>query len=148
MSMKIYTDSSYDNNKKVGGWGVVVCIGEKRRTISNWGRFSSNNEAELFAIYEACILSGGSPAEIFTDSQTALQYIQNGVAEKPRTQEQYIRHKHCEFWAYKIRKFKNCTFSKVKAHTKIHKRNNVGNCMADLMARDGLSKFYEKSHSR
>lgn len=145
MSMKklvIYTDASFDNKRNIGGCGIVICRGEKRRTISNWGNFYSINEAELFAIYQGSVLSGGEPATIITDSQTALEYIKNNIKDKPRTREQFLRHKRCQFWAYKIRKFKNCTFEKVKAHQKYHQRKNIANNMADLMAKDGLAKFY------
>lgn len=138
----IYTDASYDNKRGVAGLGIVMSRGEKRRTISNWGHFKSINEAELFAIYQGVVLSGGEPATIITDSQAALDYINNSIKDKPRTREQYLRHKHCQFWAYKIRKFKNCIFEKVKAHLKDRKRKNIANNMADLMARDGLAKFY------
>ena len=77
--MKIYTDASYDDKKGVAGMGIVICKGQKRRMISNWGRFKSINEAELFAIYQGCILSGGESCEIITDSQTALQYIEKAL---------------------------------------------------------------------
>ena len=142
--MKIYTDASFDDKKGIAGMGIVVCKGQNRITISNWGNFKSINEAELFAIYQGCILSGGKPCEIITDSQIALQYIERGVKDKPRTKEQYIRHKHCEFWAYKIRKFKNCTFTKEKAHTNKFQTRSVGNSLADLLSREGRAKFYER----
>ena len=142
--MKIYTDASYDDKKGIAGMGIVVCKGQKRRTISNWGSFKSINEAELFAIYLGFFLLGGESCEIITDSQTALQYIERGVRDKPRTKEQYIRHKHCELWAYKIRKFKNCTFTKEKAHTNKFQMSSVWNSLADILSREGRAKFYER----
>jgi ribonuclease HI len=142
--MRIFVDGSYDDKRKVGGWGLIKeHHGHFGKPISNYGKFDSINETELFAIYEACILSGGAECEIITDSQTALSYIKGEIKDKPRTHEQYIRHKHCEFWACKIRKFTNCTFTKQKAHQSHYQRKSLGNRMADLSAKDGLAKFYE-----
>ena len=142
--MKIYTDASYDQKKGIAGIGILVCKGQRRDFVSNWVEAKSINEAELKAIYLACVLSGGEPCEIVTDSQTALQYIEHGVKDKQRTQEQYIRHKHCEFMAYKIRKFKNITFAKIKGHQKSFQTQSMGNRLADVLANEGRAKFYER----
>lgn len=143
--MIFYTDASFDEKLKIAGWGVQKeHNGIKGKPISNFDKFESINEAELYAIYIACILAGGSQAEIITDSQSALSYIHNNVKDKPRTKEQFIRHKRCEFLACKIRKFKNCTFSKVKAHTNYFQRKSISNRMVDLSAREGRAKYYER----
>lgn len=143
--MRIFTDASYDEKRNIAGIGILVCKGQRRDLISNWVEAKSINEAELKAIEIACILSGGEPCEIITDSQTALQYIQKGIKDKPRTQEQYIRHKHCEFVTYKIRKFKNVTFSKIKGHQKTFQTHSMGNQISDVLACEGRSKFYERN---
>lgn len=144
-NMKIYTDASFDDKKKVGGWGLIKehnnILG---KPICNFGNFESINEAELFAIYIACVLAGGSECEIITDSQTALSYIKREIKDKPRTKEQFIRHKRCEFLACKIRKFPNITFTKQKAHQNFYQRKSLGNKMADDSARYGLAKYYER----
>lgn len=142
--MIIHTDASYDEKRGIAGIGILVSKGARRDLISNWCEAKSVNEAELKAIYLACVLSGGEPCEIVTDSQTALQYIEHGVKDKPRTQEQYIRHKHCEFMAYKIRKFKNITFAKIKGHQKNFQTQSMGNRLADVLANEGRAKFYER----
>ena len=142
--MKIYTDASMDMNNNIAGIGILVCKGARRDFISNWVEAKSINEAELKAIEIACILSGGEPCEIITDSQTALQYIQKGIKDKPRTQEQYIRHKHCELVAYKIRKWDNVTFAKIKGHQDNFQTQSMGNRLADVLASEGRAKFYER----
>ena len=142
--MKIYTDASYDEKKQIAGIGILVCKGSRRDLVSNWCEAKSINEAELKAIYTACVLAGGEECEIITDSQTALQYIQSGVKDKPRTQEQYIRHKHCELMAYKIRKFPNITFSKIKGHQNNYQSQSMGNRISDILASEGRAKFYER----
>lgn len=140
--IKAYTDSSYDEKRKIAGIGIVIENGSKRRVISNWIKAQSNNEAELFAIHLASILTEGK-GEIYTDSQAAISYIKGEIKDKPRTHEQYIRHKHCEFWAYQIRK-RGIMPKKIKAHQHKFQTHSMGNRMADLLANEGRAKFYER----
>ena len=62
---------------------------------------------------------------------------------KARTKEQFINHKCCEYWAYKIRK-QNVILEKIKAHQKVFQLHPMGNRMADLLANEGRAKFYER----
>lgn len=141
MSIEIYTDSSFDDKRKVAGWGIVVKDGQKQRTYSGWTPANNNNIGEIFAIHTACVLLGGRKGTIYTDSQTAMLYINNQVREKPRTRMQYINHMKMKYWAYKIRKFA-VNIKKVQAHQKNFNLLNINNNMADLCARTGLLKFY------
>lgn len=141
MSIEIFCDSSFDNKRHVAGWGVVVKNGEKQRTYSGWLPVDNNNIGEIFAIHTACVLLGGEKGTIYTDSQTAMMYINNQVRDKPRTQSQYINHMTMKFWAYKIRKF-GLEIKKVQAHQKNFNLINLNNNMADLCAKTGLSKYY------
>ncbi len=140
--MKAFCDSSFDEKKGVAGIGIVVCDGQKRKVYSNWIVASSNNEAELFAIHLASILTEGKGI-IYSDSQTAISYINNEIKDKPRTREQYIRHKMCEYWAYQIRQ-RGITVEKIKAHTSYFQTHLIGNRFADLAANEGRAKFYER----
>ncbi len=141
--IKAYCDSSFDSQKGIAGIGIIVEDGSKRRVFSNWITAQSNNEAELFAVYLADILVEGRGV-IYTDSQTAIAYITGNLKEKARSQEQYIRHKHCEYWAYKIRK-RGVNPEKIKAHTKVFQTHFIGNRFADLAANEGRAKFYENA---
>ena len=140
--IKAYCDSSFDEKRGIAGIGVIVEDGSKRRLVSNWIKASSNNEAELFAIYLADILTEGQ-AVIFTDSQTAISYIERDIKDKPRTHEQFIRHKHCEYWAYQIRN-RGVHPQKIKAHQKVFQTHSIANRFADLAANEGRAKFYER----
>ena len=140
--MKAYCDSSFDEKRKIAGIGIVIENGQKRKITSTWIKAQSNNEAELFAIHLASILTEGK-GEIYTDSQTAISYIKGEIKDKPRTKEQYLRHKHCEYWAYQIRK-RGILPQKIKAHQKYHQTHSIGNRMADLLANEGRAKFYER----
>ncbi len=137
MKKTAYTDASFDERTKKAGWGVVLVKGVKKTFIHGDIPALNNNYAELWAIYMAGILLGGS-GEVYTDSQTAISYIKKQIRDKPRTQEQYINHKHNEFLAYKIRKL-NITVYKTKAHTKNNTKEGIFNNIADLCAKLGRS---------
>ena len=140
--MKSYCDSSYDEKRGIAGIGVVIEDGSKRRVVSTWIEAHSNNEGELFAIHLASILTEGK-GEIYTDSQVAISYIKDEIKDKPRTKDQFIRHKHCEYWAYQIRK-RGIIPQKIKAHQHNFQTHSMGNRMADLLASEGRAKFYER----
>ena len=142
MPIKCYCDSSFDEKRGIAGVGVVIEDGSKRRVVSNWIKARSNNEAELFAIHLASILTEGKGV-IYTDSQTAIEYIKHDIKDKPRSLEQYIRHKHCEYWAYQIRR-RGIIPEKIKAHQKTFQTHSIGNRLADLLANEGRAKFYER----
>ena len=140
--IKAYCDSSFDEKRGIAGIGVIIEKGSKRRLISTWIRAFSNNEAELYAIYLASILTGNE-GTIYTDSRTALEYIGHDIREKPRNHEQYLRHMHCMYWATKIKK--RCVRAeKIKAHQKVFQTHSIGNRFADLAANEGRAKFYER----
>lgn len=141
--MDIFVDSSFDEKRKVAGIGLYIKNGVKERCISNWIPVDNNNHAELFAIYIASILMNGKQGTIYTDSQNALAYINDQVKDKPRTREQYIRHMKMKVLAYKVRKL-GCDIQKTKAHERKFQRNSLGNNMADLLAKNGRAKFYER----
>lgn len=141
--MDIYVDSSFDDKREIAGIGLYIKNGVKERCISNWIPTDNNNFSEMFGIYLAGILIQGKKGTIYTDSMTALAYINNQVKDKPRTREQYIRHQKMRILAYKIRRL-GCNVQKTKAHEKKYQKESVGNNIADLLAKNGRAKFYEK----
>lgn len=137
-----YSDASFDKDEKVAGWGVVLDKKIKSTPVSNWIPCEDVNYAELFAIYQAGILLGGSGI-VYTDSQTAIDYIQGRIRDnKPRTHEQYIRHQQKKVLAHKINKL-NLEVRKIKAHSKEMKENELNNNEADIEAKKGLMKYYK-----
>jgi ribonuclease HI len=138
-----YSDASFDNQEKVAGIGVVVDKGVKLSPMSNWIPCMDNNYAELFAIYIAGIMMGGSGV-VYTDSQCAIDYIEGKIREdKPRNHQQYIKHQQKKVLAYKINKL-NLEVRKVKAHTNNFKLEELNNNDADIQAKRGLAKFYAR----
>ena len=138
--IKAYCDSSFDDKRGIAGIGIIIENGSKRKLFSTWTQARSNNEAELFAIHLASILSEGKGV-IYTDSQTALAYIKGEIKDKPRSRQQYINHKHCEYWAYQLRR-RGIIPEKIKAHQKNYQLHSFGNRLADLLANEGRAKFY------
>ena len=142
MMIKAYCDSSFDEKLGIAGIGIVIEKGCKRKLVSNWISAKSNNEAELFAIYLASILTEGQGI-IYTDSQTAISYIEADIKDKPRNKEQFIRHKYCEYWACQIRR-RGVHPQKIKAHQQVFQTHSIGNRFADLAANEGRAKYYER----
>lgn len=140
--IKAYCDSSFDEKLGIAGVGIIIDDGNKRRLVSNWISARSNNEAELFAIYLASILTEGQGV-IYTDSQTAISYIEADIKDKPRNKEQFIRHKYCEYWAFQLRR-RGVHPQKIKAHQRVFQTHSMGNRFADLAANEGRAKYYER----
>jgi ribonuclease HI len=141
--MDIFVDSSFDEKQGIAGIGLYIKNGVKERCISNWMHTDNNNYSEMFGVYLACILMNGKEGTIYTDSQTAIMYINDQIRDKPRTKEQYFRHQRMRLLAYKIRKL-GCNIQKTKAHEHAYQKNAMGNNIADLLAKNGRTKFYER----
>ena len=142
--MKIFTDASFDEKRGIAGIGIYIMRGASNRTISHWIKTDNVNYAELWAIYQASILGFGKDCTIYTDSQTALTYINgNENIEKPRTKAQYIRHKQMQVLAYKIRRLKP-HIEWTKGHLEYFQDKAVGNQIADALAKQGRAKYYGK----
>lgn len=139
--MKIFVDASLDERKGIAGVGIYTIRGASRRTISQWYRTDDVNEAELWGIYQAAILGHGKDCTIYTDSKTALAYVQNEVKDKPRTADQYFRHKKMEWLAYQVRRL-NPKVEWIKGHCKYFQELPIGNNIADTLSKQGRAKYY------
>ena len=139
--MDIFTDCSYDSKRKIAGIGILIKDGVKQKTISNWIPAPDNNFGEIWAVYLAGILMGGKEGTIYTDSMTAIAYINDIVKDKPRTREQYENHQRMRLMGYKIRKL-GVNVEWVKGHVSNFKQKSVDNALADCLAKQGRSKFY------
>ena len=92
-------------------------------------------------MYQAAILMGGKEGTIYTDSMTAVQYINNQIKDKPRTREQYENHQRMRLMGYKIRKL-GANVEWTKGHVANFKSKSVDNALADALAKQGRSKYY------
>ena len=140
--MKIFTDSSLDENKGICGIGLYVMKGASNRTISHWIETNDNNYGELWAIYMAAILAHGKDCTIYTDSLTAIQYIEGKENnDKPRTKEQYIRHKQMQLLARKVRRL-NPRIEWTRGHRQYFQEIPIGNQIADNLSKQARAKYY------
>ncbi len=142
-AMELYTDSSWQ--KGIAGIGIYVIDGVKTRQISNCIPCENNNLGEMFAIKIACILAGGKKATIYTDSQTAIDYIKGNVRPKTpsdfKYKSQWIAYNQMKVLAYEINQINpNITFEKVKAHRHDFRIGHLNNAMADILAKQGYAK--------
>lgn len=136
-----YTDASFDKDNGVAGIGIVIIDGENRRDYAVFVPCRTANAGELFAIHLASVLTHGQ-ATIYTDSQTAYQYVVNGVSEKKRTREQYLNHLECKYWAYQIKRSKGLSVVKVKGYRRHYDKDLANNMVADSLAFLGRSKYF------
>lgn len=138
--IEAYTDTSFDKENNIAGIGIVIIDGQKRKDYALFVSCRTANAGELFAIHLASILTHGQ-ATIYTDSQTAYQYIVNGVTEKKRTPTQYLNHLECKYWAYQIKRSVGVTVVKVKGHKRHYEKDAANNMVADSLAFLGRSKY-------
>lgn len=151
--MEIWCDASFDDKKKVGGIGIIIKEdGRLKKPISFWIKAPDVNYVELYAIYISSILSGGNDVTIYSDSQTAVDYVQNRrnktyeeKNKKKWTRAQYIKHQNMKVLAYKINKVSDkIKVVKTKAHTRDYNNDHLNNNLADILSRIGRSKFYDR----
>lgn len=146
--MKIFTDASLDDKRKIAGVGIYILKGASNRTISHWIETDDINFAELWAIYQASILGFGKDCIIYTDSMTAISYVNgNENIEKIRTQKQYIRHKRMQLLAYKVRRLQP-HIEWTRGHLRYFQDNAIGNQIADNLSKQGRMKYYALTKER
>lgn len=145
--MKIFVDASLDERKGIAGVGIYVMRGASNRTISQWYRTNNVNEAELWGIYQAAILGHGKDCTIYTDSKTALAYVNKEVKDKPRDFEQFKRHKRMELLAYKVQRL-NPRIEWIRGHCKYYQELPIGNQISDMLSKQGRSKYYTYMSSK
>ena len=74
----IYTDGACKGNPGIGGWGVLMCYGEHRKTLSGAEAMTTNNRMELTAAIEALrAVKRACPIVLTTDSS----YVKNGITQ-------------------------------------------------------------------
>ena len=74
----IYTDGACKGNPGIGGWGVLMCYGDQRKTLNGAEALTTNNRMELTAAIEALrAVKRPCPIVLTTDSN----YVKNGITQ-------------------------------------------------------------------
>ena len=75
----IYTDGGCDPNPGPGGYGIVLCYGKTRKTLSGGFRHTTNNRMEIYAAIRA-LESLKEPCQVtlYSDSSYLVQSMQQG----------------------------------------------------------------------
>ena len=74
----IYTDGACKGNPGLGGWGVVLRVGENEKHLFGGAKDTTNNRMEMTAVIEALkALKTSCNVDLYTDSQ----YVNRGVNE-------------------------------------------------------------------
>ena len=75
--VNVYTDGACKGNPGVGGWGVVLSYGNRRRELYGGEPHTTNNRMELTAVIRALeALKRQCRVELHTDSK----YVQQGIS--------------------------------------------------------------------
>lgn len=82
----IFTDGGSINNPGPGGYGIVICEGDKRQEISGGYRLTTNNRMEMMACLVALrtIENDTRPVILYSDSSYLINGISKGWAKKWR----------------------------------------------------------------
>ena len=77
-TVEIYTDGACRGNPGPGGWGALLILGEREKTLSGAEPLTTNNRMELTAVIAALeALKRPVRARLYTDSQ----YVRRGITE-------------------------------------------------------------------
>jgi ribonuclease HI len=77
-TVEIYTDGACRGNPGPGGWGALLILGEREKTLSGAEPLTTNNRMELMAVIAALeALKRPVRARLYTDSQ----YVRRGITE-------------------------------------------------------------------
>ena len=84
----IYTDGSSRNNPGHSGIGFVLQYGVYEKSVSKYIGITTNNVAELTAVYEAlkCLTMYDKTIHLYTDSQYAIGVLSLGWKTKKNVQ--------------------------------------------------------------
>lgn len=152
MRYRIYTDGSYEKEKDIGGWSMVIADHHGLKLKSGIKRGTTNNQMELVAVLKAleyAVRKRLVNIEIVTDSM----YVLNGIQKYAEVWKQnnwvglsgeLIKYRS-EWEGILIMlgslKENNFTvkFSKVKSHN-----GNSLNELADAKAREAIKAYKEK----
>lgn len=152
MRYRIYTDGSWNKEKDIGGWAMIVADHKGLKLKSGSKKGTTNNQMELLAVLNAleyAVRKHLRDIEIITDSM----YVLNGVKKYAETWKanNWVglsgdEIKYRSQWegilimldSLKENNF-SVKFSKVKGHN-----GNSLNELADLKAREAIKAYKEK----
>lgn len=151
----IYTDGSYMEKERIGGWAAIIVDGNEEEIITG-GTFHSKNNTEnitaqrmeVQALLEGLFaLSSPSEVLIVTDSSYVCDTISKKWLDKWMEEADYDK-KHFELWRmiYNLTKIHDIKIERVKAHNG-HYYNERCNSLAKQSAKEQLLKpEYKKAN--
>lgn len=152
MRHRIYTDGSYDKQKDIGGWAIVIADHNNIKVKSGIKRDTTNNQMELVAVLNAleyAVRKHLKDIEILTDSMYVLNGIEKyvdtwkangwvGLSGKPIEYQSQWEGILIMLDSLRENNF-SVKFSKVKSHN-----GNSLNELADIEARKIVKAYKEK----
>lgn len=152
MRYRIYTDGSWNKEKDIGGWAIVIADHQGIKLKSGSKKGTTNNQMELMAVLNAleyAVRKHLKDIEIITDSM----YVLNGVKKYVDTWKannwvglsgDEIKYKsQWEGILIMLESLKENNFSVKFSKVKGHDGNSL-NELADLKARKAIKAYKEK----
>lgn len=137
-----YTDGSYDDTKKCGGYGILIQRKGEEKIISHSTALSGNNLIELFAVIKALkYLKKEKQIRLVTDSQYVIKGLVYWI-EVWRLNHWYTasgqKAQHKKYWKKldKLSRNKTIEINWIKGHN--HHREHT---LCDKLAKNHLSKI-------
>lgn len=79
----IYTDGACEPNPGLGGYGVILIYGNRKRELSGGFRLTTNNRMEMFAAIAGLeALKSPSKAKLYSDSKYLVDSMNQGWVRK------------------------------------------------------------------
>tara|TARA_B100001996_G_scaffold373802_1_gene351672 strand:- start:135 stop:575 length:441 start_codon:yes stop_codon:yes gene_type:complete len=77
-NVQLYTDGACKGNPGIGGWGVLIQMGNYSNELKGFRLDTTNNQMELMAVIKGLeAIEKNTSLEIITDSQ----YVMNGMKQ-------------------------------------------------------------------
>lgn len=140
----IYTDGACSGNPGIGGWCAILMYKDKKKVVSGYNKYTTNNRMELFSVIEGLDqLKEPCTVNLYSDSAYVVNAINEGWLaswEKNLWRKSGGEVKNVDLWKILLIKLgqHNVNFIKVKGHS-----DNVYNNECDRVARNEIKKASE-----
>lgn len=140
--IELFTDGACRGNPGPGGWGAIIRVDGKEKSLWGGEKNTTNNRMEMLAAIKALdYFSNSSSISLTTDSS----YVKDGITkwidgwkrkDWKKADNKPVKNKDLWLELNRLNEFHNVTWSWVKGHSG-HRENE----MADMLANKGIDEL-------
>ena len=140
--IELFTDGACRGNPGPGGWGAIIRVDGKEKSLWGGEKNTTNNRMEMLAAIKALdYFSNSSSISLTTDSS----YVKDGITkwidgwkrkDWKKADNKPVKNKDLWLELNRLNEFHNVTWSWVKGHSG-HRENK----MADMLANKGIDEL-------